>query len=263
MNFLNFLPQIASALPGAIQDGIPEMAGPGGFSGPMDEPDPNALAIGNMGIMPGDTPMPRQRHPSRPPGTPGKFMNALGMIGDALAMWRGGRPLYSMRLKEQQAQAKESAVDDALRNYLVDPEGAIAALMQIDPRMGIEFATKGQGEPFTLSEGQVRYDSRGRPIAGSPKLDTVEIDGVVFDKRTGQPLFESPYSKIIAGSEGSFFEQPRLGIGRGGGSRDDVPTITSQEEYDALPNGARYRDSQGNPGVKRGGPAASPPASFP
>ncbi len=43
--------------------------------------------------------------------------------------------------------------------------------------------------------------------------ETIVVDGVVLDKETLQPVWESPYSHIIPGTEGSFFEQPRMGLG--------------------------------------------------
>lgn len=46
--------------------------------------------------------------------------------------------------------------------------------------------------------------------------DLVVIDGVAMDKRTGQPVFESPYDRIIPGQGGSFYRVPRMGLGRGG-----------------------------------------------
>lgn len=43
----------------------------------------------------------------------------------------------------------------------------------------------------------------------------VQTDGVFFDQRTGEPVFESPYPKIVSGP-GGIYAQPRIGIGRGG-----------------------------------------------
>jgi hypothetical protein len=260
MNFLNLLPQLAAAIPGMTQGANP--AGPGGFAGPMNNANPmdGISSLYDPELMLGQQSDQGQAPQRRPPGTPSKFMNALGMIGDALSTWRGGQPLYQQNLREQQTRG-------AMENFLTDPEGAIQALMGVNPELGLQLYQQTRPkpqEPFTLGSGEVRYDPSGKEIArGGSKRETVEIDGVVFDKNTGEPLFESPYDKIVPGAEGSFYTQRRLGIGkRGGQGASQLPSISSQAEYDSLPPGAQYRDSQGNIGVKNGGATASPSGNF-
>ena len=43
--------------------------------------------------------------------------------------------------------------------------------------------------------------------------DTIEVDGIVLNKKTMQPVWESPYPKVIPGPDGSFYEIPRKGLG--------------------------------------------------
>lgn len=73
---------------------------------------------------------PQPQAQGRPAGSPSKFRNFLGALGDALLVAHGEQPLYQQRVKDQETQS-------ALRNYLTDPNGAIAALMKIDPKTGI------------------------------------------------------------------------------------------------------------------------------
>lgn len=67
------------------------------------------------------------------------------------------------------------------------------------------------------------------------------IDGVAFDPRTGKPMFESPYNRIISGP-GGIYEQPRIGIGRQPGA----PTAPQGRTISgALPEGWRFEDEGG------------------
>ena len=52
----------------------------------------------------------------------------------------------------------------------------------------------------------------------SKKPDVGELDGIVYDKKTGQPLYQSPYPRIVPGQNGSFYVQPRVG---------NIPTLGS------------------------------------
>lgn len=210
MAFLNFLGNIGSALPqlaevgGIIPGASPGFAG-GQFGGIREMDGINQALSRNQQMS--------QQRAARKPKL--GIAEIVGAIADAARGWKGQEPVYGPMMAEQRKQQARNA---ALSNYLDDPEGAIRALFAAgDPEtaLAVMKARGNQGEPFTLGENQARYDSQGNLIAQGPgKLDTVEIDGVVFDKRTGQPLFESPYSRIIPGQEGSFYEQPRQGIGR-------------------------------------------------
>lgn len=192
------------------------------------------------------------------------FADILGLVGDAVRGYRGQEATYLPRMQQQR---KEQARNQAFQNYLDDPEGTIRALFAAgDPETALALIKDGQGEGFTLSEGQGRYDSRGKLIAQGPnKQETVEIDGVVFDKRTGQPLFESPYSRIIPGAEGSFYEQPRQGIGRGRAAPQDQPqgaSLQAQAE-EAIRMGADPAEVNRRLQEMLGGATASPSPTFP
>lgn len=56
---------------------------------------------------------------------------------------------------------------------------------------------------------------QARVLIGKIDEELVVIDGVAFGKQSGQPKFESPYNRVISGP-GGIYEQPRIGIGRGG-----------------------------------------------
>lgn len=51
---------------------------------------------------------------------------------------------------------------------------------------------------------------RGKALVSEilPKVEGVVVDDILVDRNTGTPIAQSPYPKIIAGPDGSFFEQP-------------------------------------------------------
>lgn len=264
MAFLNFLPQLAQVLPAlAGPSGFAGMQGLGGMdeNGALPGPLPDYMGGINQALA-RNAQLGQQRQ--RAPGTPSKFMNALGMIGDALAQWRGGQPLYSMRLRQNQEDARQEQIRGALANYLDDPEGAMRALFQVDPMAGLEMMKGQQGEPFTLSEGQVRYDSRGRPIAGSQKRDVREIDGVLVDvTNIPKELWESPYPRVIPGPDGEFNIQPRIGIGRQQPSASNDPDSLRAKAEEAIRMGADPAEVNRRLQEMLGGATGNPSPSFP
>lgn len=83
---------------------------------------------------------------------------------------------------------------------------------------------------------------------------TTTIDGILVDADTGQPIAQSPYSRIIPGPDGSFYEQPRAGgiptFGSGGGSATTTAPPRSGGK------GGVSLNAIGNPGAIRDGPFA-------
>ncbi len=68
-----------------------------------------------------------------------------------------------------------------------------------------------RGDDLEDYEAKQEIDKR---FAAPKQRRTVEVDGIILDADTMQPLYESPYPKIFQGPEG-FYEIPRLGLGRG------------------------------------------------
>lgn len=67
----------------------------------------------------------------------------IGLIGDAARGWKGQEPVYGPMMVERRKQQQRS---DALSNFLDDPEGAIRALMAIDPAAAIQLHQSRQGK---------------------------------------------------------------------------------------------------------------------
>lgn len=72
------------------------------------------------------------------------------------------------------------------------------------PQQIAEFDPTDQNIGLMAAEARTAAEQLNYSIAGRQ-----EIDGAVLD-RNGNILFESPYPRIIPGSEGSFFQQPRV-----------------------------------------------------
>ena len=155
--------------------------------------------------------------------------DTLGQVGDFLLQANGLGPLYAPRKEAHQADEamrQASAVRQFLGDWLTnpdDPERWRNALLA-DPEQALDLRSKLEGDPYTLGEGQVRYRGDQEVARGPDKAPEVTvIDGIAYDRRTGTPLFESPYPRIIAGQDGAFFEQPRIGLGRTAGPAPQAP----------------------------------------
>ena len=85
---------------------------------------------------------------------------------------RIGFPEFAEQLREQGVDV-DNLDDDTVRGY------AQTLIEHFGPIAGIGPAAEG-GEDFTLSEGQTRFDSRGRPIASVAKGPSAEDENRAF-----------------------------------------------------------------------------------
>lgn len=115
--------------------------------------------------------------------------------------------------ERQRAQAKELTADLGAAVRWADTPEKWQYVQQHYTQKGIDLS------PYRFEDrekGLVALGKLDEYLSSAPKRETVTIDGVVMDKNTGEPLFESPYDRIIPGPNGSFYKVPRMGIGRGG-----------------------------------------------
>lgn len=173
---------------------MPPIGVMGGFQNMLADP----------GMMQG---MQQQAAPAgfQPKRVPTGFLNVLGQIGDVLAVMGGRNPVYQPWRQQRETQNAfgqwaTNPDDPGARANFLGAAGADAWKVMQD-RLGAEMDAK----KLALQERKLAVDAQ------DPEL--VVIDGVAFDKRTGQPKFESPYPRIIAGPDGSFYERPRIGFG--------------------------------------------------
>lgn len=194
MAFANFLSAIG---PAALSQG-----GMMGAESLMQQPKKGGGFLGDIGRalgIGGNDGAPKQTAQQRYGG--GGLWDVIGRVSDAISATRGAPQSYATSMQQQIGVEKERAAQEgrnALAEWIANPEDMskwmIGAKADPDAALGLR---------KTLKE-----------INAPAKRETVEIDGVVFDKNTGEPLFESPYNRIISGPNGEFLEQPRIGIGR-------------------------------------------------
>lgn len=222
-----------------------------------------ALAANNPAMQQASTAQ-QQLTPYEPKQRTG-FLNTLGRIGDIMAAIGGKSPLYAAFTQMEDQRDRDKAGRNALANFLAHPEDQLAfqRSLMFDPDRTLALRKDMQGEEYTLGEGQARFRG-GKEIARGPGKKR-EIDGVVFDDATGQPLYESPYDKIISGPDGSFNVQERYGFGRGGGmpqfggapTGGALPRVNTPDEARRLAPGTRFIDADGKTRMVPGGGASN------
>lgn len=118
---------------------------------------------------------------------------------------------------------------------------------------------------------QRQYDI-ANPMPSKPSGPQLREDNAgnvwQFDEQTGQPLGDKPVwvdptEKVIY-QDGMQIRVPnpyRPGNANTGGA--NLPTVSDQASYDAVPAGEQYRDAQGNVRTKQGGPSQPATGNFP
>jgi hypothetical protein len=201
------------------------------------------------------------------------FMHTVGRIGDALALLGGRDPIYSTMNAQDDARLAEQETQAALEAYAANPndQGSFATLLMRNPQLALQIRSGLTGEAYTLGEGQTRYQGNQVIARGPDKGPEITvIDGVAFDQRTGQPLFESPYERIISGTEGAFYSQPRIGYGRQPGAQPaagqvaggGIPRVNSPQEAMRLPPGTQFQMPDGRVGTVPGGAGGNSSGTF-
>lgn len=124
----------------------------------------------------------------------------------------------------------------------------------------------GSGDPAKVKQAQgiagfVLAQATGPDKIGSTleslsnigKRRTAVIDDILVDADTGEPIAQSPYSRIIPGPDGSFYEQPRTGSipvfgGKSGAISESGATTAGSGNFSL--------GKIGNPGALKDGPFA-------
>jgi hypothetical protein len=137
----------------------------------------------------------------------GEFLRMFaGTLGDSLT----GNPVYSQAQQHQQEmKAQEEWYERKRQDELADYK-----------------ARKGIDQEFAPPKDR----------------QTITVDGIVLDQETMKPIWESPYSKVIPGPDGSFYEQPRQGLGGGQSFQPPQPSPTGsairEQAMEAIRQGA-------------------------
>lgn len=170
-----------------------------------------------------------------PEGTPGKIYNT-DLIYEATKAGKLSiqHDAYLRNLVGGQPDANNQKIQGRLRSMVSDFGRGISANLEIQA-----MAQADKGLPMELQN-----TFRARVEDKMQELRQInEPPSQVFD----------PKSKHFVGSRE--FTQSVLQEVMGQKRDSALPTVNSQEEYDALPAGATYRDSNGNPATKTKGAA--------
>lgn len=116
--------------------------------------------------------------------------------------------------------------------------GTVGRAMSQDPQF--------TGQPALVASAQMDFQARvfeRTEALRKANQDPNQVFNPASKEYVGSPEFVQP--SITAA------RQQRAAI-------SDVPTVTNQAEYDKLPNGASYKDAQGNVSTKKGKAASAP-----
>jgi len=181
-----------------------------------------------------------------------RFMHGFQMAQEG----RRRQEADAQQMRQREAQAKRQQDEDALAQLERHRDSIIKGariVREINPQdeagwqraraMAAQLGIPLDEVPATFDpayvQNLVKVADTFAPRADAEE-DLVVIDGVAINKRTGQPMFESPYSKIVSGP-GGIYEQPRIGIGRGGQGAPPPGRVVQGE----LPPGWTVIDDEG------------------
>jgi hypothetical protein len=182
-------------------------------------------------------------------GHPGVISENGGTQEDAIAQLYSVDPQLAMRLDEHQRE---------LASHLADDLGS--AVRWADTPEKWQYVQQHYGEkgidlsPYRFEDrerGLVALGQMSGYLKDPPKAEyrTLEPGGSLIDVSGGQPRV------VIAPNDGSY----QTGAPAGG----NIPSVTDQQSYDAVPTGSQYRTPDGHIRVKQGGPSQSGSGGFP
>lgn len=137
MAFMNFLSNIGAALP-ALQQMMPPPGSSPGFAGGHFGGVPQIDEMGGINEA-----LARNQQMAQPQKQKLGFVDIVAALADAARGWKGQAPVYGPMMEQRRQEQGRNA---ALSNYLDDPDGAIRALMAIDPAAAIQLHQSRQGK---------------------------------------------------------------------------------------------------------------------
>lgn len=165
---------------------------------------------------------------------------------------QNGRPDLALSILKERKTALANGGEDTK-----ETDAIIEAIESGDPAK-IQQAKGIAGMVLATATGP---DKIGSTLESLDKLGakrTTVVDGILIDQDTGQPIAQSPYSRIIPGPDGSFYEQPRASNipTFGGSSAGSGSPTTSAPAAGRRGNGGFSLKAIGNPGAIKDGPFA-------
>lgn len=237
MALANFLGTLGSAM-GGQQPGVFPV---GPIGRPMaDVPFPQQVPQQMQPGMPGQPAMPQQQRRENPARKKG-VRHFLGVLGDALLTGAGGEPIYG-------PSVERAEMGEALAGYLGGTDEALAEIMRRDPATGfallkMKMESAPEAQSPTALQQNIEYLRRLNPGMSDEQLAEVAQYAIAAPRMYGSP-------------EMGWQPDPNYPFARGGGSEDtpagDIPAVSDEATYAAIPPGAQYRDPDGNIRTKPG-----------
>ena len=167
------------------------------------------------------------------------FMEA---VSDADRRAAGGQLSQADLSDLAQAQAKGATPEEVQRGLEIQQRAGMGDFLQEDAlRKRIEVMDAQLAEAGITPSGPVQVD----PVTGA--ITQMYSDGTMRFKGIGRGPSSSKssetddaFTKIVSGAGGTETTEPTNGVAK----------VNTQAEYDALPEGTQYTDSEGNPATK-------------
>lgn len=179
--------------------------------------------------------------------------STLTQIGEIASLASSGNYARAAEVLGKRIQAERAAGQEP------DPQDEYIqqGLASNDPkrqREALGLLTYGLGVAVGPEHAASFLKSQG--MSKEPELG--EVDGIVYDKKTGEALLQSPYPKVIPGENGSFFEIPRVSnipvFGGGGfhtpGIGDGIPGNRSTDGGVVPERESYYPERKAEPAAK-------------
>lgn len=150
-----------------------------------------------------------------------------------------------------------------------DPRGAYMIQQRQDAaaQQAAQMAAEQRKRSTELADWKWKqdYTNANKPPEGPSTYEDNAGNRWIYDPATGRtigdkPVWVDPTEKVIY-QDGMQIRVPNP-YRSGGSSAGNLPTVSDQASYDAVPAGGQYRDAQGNVRTKQGGPTQPASGGF-
>ncbi len=200
-------------------------------------------------------------------------------IGDDVERQRGGTiEQMPAGLGMQLSQPKRrsilpyafAAIEDTLSRQMgYQPQGVarLNEMQQMQQRQAAQMAAEQRKRSTELADWKWKqdYTNANKPPEGPSTYEDNAGNRWIYDPATGRtigdkPVWVDPTERVIY-QDGMQIRVPNP-YRSGGSSAGNLPTVSDQASYDAVPAGGQYRDAQGNVRTKQGGPTQPASGGF-
>jgi hypothetical protein len=171
---------------------------------------------------------------------------------------------YSNMFSTKQVPSYKPTIENAQQMDRATAMRAAAVLQAMRDPSAIGKAMGGMGYGMSMQPGNIEQEFAG--MTGKPSIETsagamsrnlLTGETIINPRPAGspnmKPLSQAVIERLASGVSSGYLENEELpalfdslmNLAQGGGA-GDLPKITTQEQFDALPSGARYINRSGN-----------------